>query len=118
MLLMFNQIDTTCNEVNMSIDTPDETPDYQLVSPDLLRTLMKRTKSGSPITIRELADRVGVAHGTIHNLLTGKTTKVPSPTAYAIARMIGVDVLILWNPPSRDDVAVAMPTGELTQVPA
>jgi lambda repressor-like predicted transcriptional regulator len=114
MLLMFNPLDTTCNEVNMN----QAIPEYHLVNPDLLRTLMERTKTGDKITIRELADRVGVAHGTIHNLLTRKTTKLPAPVAYSIASVIGVDVLILWTPLGRDDVALETYPGALEQVPA
>lgn len=79
--------------------TPD--PIYRLVNPDLLRTLMQRTGTGSPVTIRELADASGVSHGTVHNLLTGKADKLTGDQAHAAAKRIGVDLLILWEPVGR-----------------
>lgn len=83
---------------------PDETPDartYVLINRHLMRQLMERTGSGERISVRGLADKAGVSHGLIGNLLTGVTTAVPAVTAYAISDAIGVDVLILWCPAGR-----------------
>ncbi|MFD7978847.1 helix-turn-helix domain-containing protein [Streptomyces sp. NPDC059071] len=74
---------------------------YRLVDPELLRTLMKRTGTGSKISNRELADAVGVSHGTVDNLLNGTVKTQKEATASAICRTIGVDLLILWAPTGR-----------------
>lgn len=76
-------------------------PRYRLVRPDLLRDLMERTGTGSSISGRELAAKVGVPHGTVDALLNGTTKTQPSNIANKIARVIGVDVLILWAPTGR-----------------
>ena len=78
-----------------------ETPMYKLVSIDLMRTLMQRTGTGARITGRELAADAGIAHGTIGSLLTGAQQSVPASTADAIARRIGVDLLVLFVPVGR-----------------
>ncbi|MGW3570181.1 helix-turn-helix domain-containing protein [Streptomyces sp. NPDC000941] len=74
---------------------------YKLLEPDLMQRLMRRTGTGAKITIRELAEAVGVPHGTIGNLLTGEQESVPSDIAHRITRKIGVDVLILFAPAGR-----------------
>lgn len=74
-------------------------PMYKLVDRDLLRRLMERTGTGASISIRALADVVGVPHGTIGNLLSGYQESVPSDVAHRIATVIGVALLILWAPP-------------------
>lgn len=103
---------------SQNVDDPQQevdvtTPMYRhrLVNADLLRQLMQRTGTGSRISIRELADAAGVPHGTIGNLLTGEQCTVPAGKAAAIARVIGVDVLILFEPLGRstgDEVAPAL----------
>jgi len=62
---------------------------------------MERTGTGSDISGRELAARVGIAHGTMDGLLNGSTKTQPSSVAHAIATVIGVDLLILWAPTGR-----------------
>lgn len=84
-------------------------PMYKLVSADLLRSLMQRTGSGQSLSVRDLATAVGVPRGTIGNLLTGETKSQPERVAHAIARVIGVDLLVLWVPIGR---AVPAPAGE------
>ncbi|MFE1925850.1 helix-turn-helix domain-containing protein [Streptomyces asoensis] len=74
---------------------------YRLVKPHLLRELMERTGTGSDISGRELAARVGVANGTIDGLLNGSTKTQPSSVAHHIADVIGVDLLVLWAPTGR-----------------
>jgi transcriptional regulator with XRE-family HTH domain len=76
-------------------------PRYRLLKPHLMRELMERTGTGSEISGRELATQVGIAHGTMDALLNGSTKTQPSSIAHAIARVIGVDLLILWAPTGR-----------------
>lgn len=72
---------------------------WTLVDAELLRKLMQRTGDGSKITVRELAARAEVPHGTIGNLLTGAQSIIRAEAAQAIADAIGVGVLILFAPP-------------------
>lgn len=88
------------------MDAPDEM--YLLVDPDLLVTLMKRTGTGSKITVRELAEAVGVHASTIGFLRTGAQKSVSRDTAEAIARRLGVDPLVLWAPVCRSVPAPAV----------
>ncbi|WP_147981934.1 hypothetical protein [Streptomyces sp. MS191] len=83
--------------------TPDSTQFslYKLLDRHLMERLMKRTGTGAAVTIRGLADLVGVPHGTIGNLLTGEQESVIEPTANAICGVIGVDLLILFAPHGR-----------------
>ncbi|MFJ3786953.1 helix-turn-helix domain-containing protein [Streptomyces sp. NPDC090093] len=79
----------------------DPVQKYRLVDPELMRTLMKRTGTGSKISNRELAAAVGVSHGTIDNILNGISKIHKEPVAAAICQTIGVDLLILWAPIGR-----------------
>jgi len=88
-------------------------PRYRLVKPHLLRDLMDRTGTGASISGRQLAAKVGIPHGTVDALLSGDTKSQPSSVAHAIARVIGVDVLILWAPSGR-----AVPAEEPVPAPA
>lgn len=76
-------------------------PMYRLLDRDLLRRLMQRTGDGAGVSVRDLATAVGIPHGTVGNLLTGTQQSVPSAVAHAIARRIGVDVLVLFAPTGR-----------------
>lgn len=76
-------------------------PQYKLVSGTLLQTLMERTGTGAPISIRELARQAGIAKSSLHALLHGLQESVPASQAHGIARVIGVDLLILWAPVGR-----------------
>ncbi|GGZ28650.1 hypothetical protein GCM10010387_22650 [Streptomyces inusitatus] len=76
-------------------------PKYRLVSQDLLRTLMKRTGDGAPISGRQLAQVAGIAHGTIGMLLVGRQETISAPAAQTIASRLGVDLLVLWVPVER-----------------
>lgn len=71
------------------------------VDRELLKRLMKRTKTGSEVSIRELADAAGLAHGTVGNILSGETDKVYASTAEAICHAIGVELLVLCPPAFR-----------------
>lgn len=68
------------------------------VDRDLLKRLMKRTKTGSEMSIRDLADAAGIAHGTVGNILSGETERVYGSTAEAICHAIGVELLVLCQP--------------------
>lgn len=74
---------------------------YKLVSGSLLKTLMGRTGTGERITVRELAAKVGVPHGTIGALTSGAQQLLPEATAKLVAAAIGVDYLVLWIPMER-----------------
>ncbi|MFH8619199.1 XRE family transcriptional regulator [Streptomyces sp. NPDC017979] len=90
-------------------------PCYKIVSITLLEALMKRTGRGDAVSIRQLADRAGVPHGTIGNLLTGEQIGVrDEATAHAIAAALGVDLLVLWLPDER--AASALPRAQLRAV--
>ena len=88
-------------------------PRYRLVKPHLLGELMERTGTGAPISGRQLAAQIGIPHGTVAALLSGSTNTQPSSVAHAIAKVIGVDVLILWAPTGR-----AVPAEEPVPAPA
>lgn len=74
---------------------------YQLVDPDLLRNLMRRTGDGSSVSIRPLAVAAGTHHSTIGHLLSGVQAAVPEVIAQGIADRIGVDLLVLFTPIGR-----------------
>lgn len=88
--------------------SPSE-PVYRLLNRDLLKTIMGRTGSGQSITIRELATQVGCSSTTVGALVSGSKQCVVASTAHAIARVIGVDVLILFTPAGR---SVPVPRSE------
>ncbi|MGJ5898586.1 helix-turn-helix domain-containing protein [Streptomyces niveiscabiei] len=71
---------------------------YAIDSPDRLKTLMERTRTGQPITSRRLAAAAGIAHGTVGALMAGTQRTVPTTKAQAIADVLGVEILVLWVP--------------------
>lgn len=86
---------------------------YKLRSIPLLELLMERTGTGDSVSIRQLADRAGVPHGTIGNLLTGEQEGVLADAAHSIAAAIGVDYLIMWLPIERALSSAAKPRIEV-----
>lgn len=84
----------------MTTPIPAQEPLFE-VDAELLERLMKRTKTGAPITGRELAAKAGIASGTISNLLTGVRSRVTGPTVASICDVIGVELLILGTPVER-----------------
>lgn len=84
-------------------------PSYRLLNRNLLKLLMERTGTGQSITIRELADQVGCSRSAVGNLLSGSKECVLASTAHGIARVIGVDLLVLFAPTGR---SVPVPHGE------
>ncbi|MFM9594000.1 helix-turn-helix domain-containing protein [Streptomyces scabiei] len=89
------------NEVNVSESEAAPPTMYAVASSDRLKLLMERTGTGEAIASRELAERAGVAHGTIGALMSGAQRVVSEPKAKAIAAAIGVDLLVLWIPMER-----------------
>ncbi|MFD7224802.1 XRE family transcriptional regulator [Streptomyces sp. NPDC059892] len=71
-------------------------PMYRLADRDVLRSLMKRTGDGRPVSIRGLAEAAGVHHSTIGHLLTGAQDTASSAVAQAVADRIGCDRAVLW----------------------
>lgn len=56
---------------------------------------------GTPYTIRELAQTVGLPHhALIGHLLTGERDDCDYETARRIARAVGVAILVLFAPPA------------------
>ena len=83
--------------------------DYVLVSPDLLVQLMERTGDGRPVSVRELARVASCSHSKIGHLRTGERETATHDEALAIARRLGVDLLVLWKPIGRTVGAPAEP---------
>lgn len=91
--------------------------DYVLVSPDLLVQLMERTGDGRPVSVRELARVASCSHSKIGHLRTGERETATHDEALAIARRLGVDLLVLWKPTGRTIEAPAEPP-HIAAVPA
>lgn len=98
-----------CNELLHEVDVTRSVLRYKLISITLLELLMERTGTGASVSIRELAERAAVPHGTIGNLLTGEQEGVLPEAAERIAAAIGVDLLILWVPVERALTSVNRP---------
>lgn len=103
----------------------EDEPMYQLVNrgtcsgSDFMRLLMERTGDGEKVTVRELAASVGVSHGTIGNLLTGQTIRLPYEPARQAAERLGVDFAVLWVEVGRSVRALHTQHGHRhSQVPA
>ncbi|MEV1020669.1 helix-turn-helix domain-containing protein [Streptomyces sp. NPDC050264] len=74
---------------------------YALVKPGTMRLLMERTGAGCDVSVRELAELVGIPHSTVDALLNGKTASQPMSVALRISQALGVDELCLWSPCGR-----------------
>lgn len=96
---------------------PPQQNAYVLVSPDLLVQLMERTGDGRPVTVRELAQAAGCHPSKIGHLRTGERETADEDEAPAIAKRLGVDLLVLWKPTGRTVEAPADPP-YLAAVPA
>ncbi|MET8982101.1 helix-turn-helix transcriptional regulator [Streptomyces sp. NPDC004539] len=77
---------------------PNPPAKYAIDSPTRLKVLMERTGTGQPITSRGLAAAAGVAHGTVGALMAGTQRTVPAAKARAISDVLGVQILVLWDP--------------------
>ena len=95
---------------------PQQNP-MQLASADLLCQLMKRTGDGREVSVRELARAANCHPSKIGHLRTGERETAEEDEAKAIAKRLGVDLLVLWIPTGRANPAPAEPE-HLTAVPA
>ena len=77
---------------------------YTLRHPKALKWAMDHPGRGTPYSIRELADAVGLTHHSlIGHLLKGSRTECDMETAHRIAEAVGVAVLVLFAPPASPD---------------
>lgn len=70
-----------------------------LTDSDLLRLLMRWAPIGRPMTIRGLAERVGVSKSKIHALLSGERATVTPEMARRISGVLGVHERALFFEP-------------------
>lgn len=90
-----------------------------LVSCDLLVMLMERTGDGRDVSVRELAEAAGCHPSKIDALRNGRREKSLYDEALAIAKRLGVDLLVLWAHTGRTVPAPAEPTeAHIAAVPA
>ncbi len=90
-----------------------------LVSADLLCQLMERTGNGRSVSVRELADAAGCSASKIGHLRTGERETATDSEAAAIAKRLGVDLLVLWEHTGRSNPApVEIEPAHMTAVPA
>lgn len=68
-----------------------------LVSADLLVQLMKRTGNGREVSVRDLAEAAGCHPSKIDALRNGRRARSTLDEALAIAKRLGVDLLVLWE---------------------
>ena len=88
-----------------------------LVDPDLLVRLMERTGDGRSVSVRELADAAGCHPSKVDALRNGRREKSTIDEALAIAKRLGVDLLVLWEHTGRTNPAPAEPL-HVASVPA
>lgn len=72
-----------------------------IVDPGLLVQLMKRTGDGREVSVRELAEAAGCHPSKIGHLRSGERKTATEVEATAIARRLGVDLLVLWQDTGR-----------------
>ncbi|WP_078950827.1 helix-turn-helix domain-containing protein [Streptomyces viridochromogenes] len=95
---------------------PQQNP-MVLVKADLLVQLMERTGDGRSVSVRELADAAGCHPSKIGHLRTGERETATQDEAVAIAKRLGVDLLVLWEHTGRTNPAPAEPP-QILAVPA
>lgn len=88
-----------------------------LVSADRLVMLMERTGDGREVSVRELAEAAGCHPSKIGHLRTGERQTATQDEALAIAKRLGVDLLVLWEHTGRTVPAPAEPS-HIAAVPA
>lgn len=77
---------------------------YALRDPQILRWVMEHPGRGAPYSIRGLAGAVGLTHhALIGHLLTGERNDCDVVTAHRISEALGVEVLVLFEPPTSLD---------------
>ncbi|MFE1587024.1 helix-turn-helix domain-containing protein [Streptomyces sp. NPDC059402] len=95
---------------------PQQNP-MVLVSPELLVLLMKRDGDGQPVSVRDLADAAGCHPSKVDALRNGRRKTSLYDEAVAIARRLGVDLLVLWQHSGRTVQAPTEPL-HMAAVPA
>ncbi|MGW7248861.1 helix-turn-helix domain-containing protein [Streptomyces decoyicus] len=78
----------------------------------VLRVLMHRAPIGRPLTIRGLAERVGISKSKIHALLSGERATVTPEIARRICDVLGVHVGALFFEPLPTPMGVGDSGGE------
>lgn len=73
---------------------------YDLKSKQILQWVMDNPGRGVPYTTRSLGAAIGRHHSLIGHLLTGERRNCDMADAHAIARSVGVGVLVLFAPPA------------------
>ena len=95
---------------------PQQNP-MVLVNAGLLCQLMERTGDGREVSVRDLADAAGCHPSKIGHLRTGERSTATHDEALAIAKRLGVDLLVLWEHTGRANPAPAEPS-HIAAVPA
>ncbi|MFG3170634.1 helix-turn-helix domain-containing protein [Streptomyces sp. NPDC048200] len=91
----------------------------QLVNADLLVLLMERTGDGRNVSVRDLADAAGCHPSKVDALRNGRRKTATQHEAEALAKRLGVDLLVLWEHTGRTIPAPAEPDHDrLTAVSA
>jgi hypothetical protein len=90
----------------------------ELVSPDLLVLLMQRTGDGREVSVRDLAHDAGCHPSKIGHLRSGERRTATHDEALAIAKRLGVDLLVLWQHTGRSNPAPIELPHQLATVPA
>lgn len=83
---------------------PQQNP-MVLVSPDLLVQLMKRTGDGREVSVRDLAEAANCHPSKIDALRNGRRKTSLHDEAVAIAKRLGVDLLVVWEHSGRANPA-------------
>lgn len=96
---------------------PQQNP-MVLVSADLLVQLMKRDGDGQAVSVRDLAEAAGCHPSKIDALRNGRRETSLYGEALAIAKRLGVDLLVLWKHTGRTNPAPADEHDHLTAIPA
>lgn len=96
---------------------PQQNP-MVLVSPERLVMLMERDGDGQEVSVRDLADAAGCHPSKIGHLRTGERKTATVAEAMAIARRLGVDLLVLWQHTGRTIPAPECEMPALAAVPA
>lgn len=95
---------------------PQQNP-MVLVGADRLVMLMERTGDGREVSVRDLASAAGCHHSKIDHLRNGRRRTATQVEAEAIAKRLGVDLLVLWEHTGRTVEAPAEPA-HIAAVPA
>lgn len=95
---------------------PQQNP-MVLVGADRLVMLMERTGDGREVSVRDLAEAAGCHPSKIDHLRNGRRRTATHDEALAIAKRLGVDLLVLWEHTGRTVEAPAEPQNMLA-VPA